>query len=67
MGRTITKGELVALLANISDDTPLIVYNEAIADYMNLSLTAEDVREQVVEEMVAIAITATDDYDTRQW
>lgn len=65
--KTITKGELLALLADVPNDTPLTVFSEDRGWYMNLSLIAEDVQGFRDEDLPSIALTEIDDYDTRQW
>lgn len=65
--RTLTKGQISALLAEVQDETPLIVYSRAIEDYANLELTADEVHDHVERETAAIALLAHDNFDTRQW
>lgn len=60
MSPTITKVEILALLANLPDDTPLTAYDLSRQVAMNLELTESDVAYQLEEDWVAIQLEATD-------
>jgi hypothetical protein len=67
-GRTITKDELLALIADVPGDKPFLIYVPETGDYMNVELTEEDVANAMSPgEESAIAFTALDNFDTRQW
>ena len=63
----INKEVLIALLADVPDDMPLIAYSWARGDYMNLALPADSLMEQYYEPGDAVVLLAHDNYDTRQW
>lgn len=54
MRSTITKGELIALLANVSDDIPLFAWNPRTEQWFNLHLTADDVTQAMNDAEIGL-------------